>query len=73
MLARSSLTKQRVVALRILAAVLAAARPQASHQQAAGVFMPQFVNLPLHLSINDNMVVSSTIVQVTEYGTVALL
>ncbi len=62
-----------MVALRILAAVLAAARPQASHQQAAGVLMPQPVNLPVHLSIHDNMVVSSTIVQVTEYGTVALL
>ncbi len=73
MLARSSLTKQRVLALRILAAVLAAARPQATHQQAAGILMPQPVNLPLHLSNNHNMTVSSTIVQVIEHGSVALL
>ncbi len=63
LLARSSVTKQRVLALRILAAVLAAARPQASHQQAAGILIPQPVNLPLHLSNNHNLTVSSTIVQ----------
>ena len=73
MLARSSLTKQRVLALHILAAVLAAARPQASHQQAAGVLMPQLVKLPFHVSNNHNLTVSSTIVQVIEHGTVALL
>ena len=73
MLARSSLTKQRVLALRILAAVLAAARPQASHQQAAGVLMPLLVNLPLHLSTNDKMMVSSAAVQVIEHGGAALL
>ncbi|KAL0046547.1 hypothetical protein WJX82_003367 [Trebouxia sp. C0006] len=68
LLARSSLTKQRVVALRILAAVLAAARPQASHQQAAGVLMPQPVNLPVHLSIHDNMVARMTWLLVWEYA-----
>ena len=73
MLARSSLTKQRVLALRILAAVLAAARPQASHQQVAGALMPQPVNLPLHLSTNHNMTVCSAAKQVTQHGRAALL
>ncbi len=73
LLARSSLTKQRELALRILAAVLAAARPQASHQQAAGVLIPQLVNHPLHLSSNHSLTVSSTAVQVIEHGSVALL
>jgi hypothetical protein len=73
MLARSSVIKQRVLALRILAAVLAAARPQASHQQAAGVMMPQPMNLPLHLSNNHNMMVSSAAMQVIERGSAALL
>ncbi|DBA80705.1 TPA: hypothetical protein ACH3X1_007944 [Trebouxia sp. C0004] len=66
MLARSSVTKQRVLALRILAAVLAAARPQASHQQAAGVLMPQPVKLPLHLSTNNKMLASITWLSVWE-------
>ncbi len=73
MLARSSVTKQRELALRILAAVLAAARPQASHQPAAGVLIPQPVNLPLHLSNNHKLTVSSTIVQVIEHDIAALL
>ncbi len=73
MLARSSLTNQRVLALRMLAAVLAAARPQASHQQAAGVVMPQPVNVPLHLRNNHNMMVSSAAMQMIEHGSAALL
>ncbi|KAA6423692.1 MAG: hypothetical protein FRX49_06263 [Trebouxia sp. A1-2] len=61
MLARSSLTQQRVLALHILAAVLAAARPQATHQQAAGVLTPRPVKIPLHLSTSDNMVGASEV------------
>lgn len=73
MLARSSLTQQRVLALHILAAVLAAARPQATHQQAAGVLTPRPVKIPLHLSTSDNMVVSNISMQVVEHGSAALL
>ena len=54
-LTRSSLTKQRVLALRILSTVLAVARPQASHYSCDGVLKPQLVPVPLHLqeSINN--------------------
>ncbi|KAL0037871.1 hypothetical protein WJX79_003110 [Trebouxia sp. C0005] len=68
MLARSSLTQQRVLALHILAAVLAAARPQATHQQAAGVLTPRPVKIPLHLSTSDNMVTRVTWLLVWEYA-----
>ena len=42
----SSLPKQRVLALRIISAVLAAARPQPSHHNSAGGLIPQHVDLP---------------------------
>ena len=43
---RSSLPKQRVLALRIISAVLTAARPQPSHHDTAGVLVPRQVDLP---------------------------
>ena len=58
-LTRSSLAKQRVLAVRILAAVMAAARPQASHHDAAGVLLPQRVTFPSHALWNANQDVVS--------------
>ena len=58
-LTRSSLTKQRVLAVRILAAVMAAARPQARHHDAAGVLLPQHVTLPSYALRNANQDVVS--------------
>lgn len=49
-LTRSSLPKQGVLALRILQAVLARARPKASHHDAHGTLQPQFISLPSELS-----------------------
>jgi hypothetical protein len=47
-LARSSLPAQRAAACRLLAAVLAAARPRARGMRADGSFCPRPVELPHH-------------------------
>ena len=71
-LTRSSLIKQRVLALSILSAVLLAARPQASHHSSAGVLMPQPVATPLH-SLPSRVGHSNIHLPVVTHGMRALL
>ena len=60
-LTRSSLTKQRVLALHLLSAVLAAARPQASHHDTLEGLQPQPVHLPSLLTQAEGNPVSALI------------
>jgi len=47
-----------VLALRILAAVLAAARPQAGHHDSSGLLLPQHVPFPECFKTEHNIAVS---------------
>lgn len=60
-LTRSSLAKQRVLALHLLSAVLAAARPQASHYDTIGGQQPQPIQLPTLLTQAEGNPVSALI------------
>ena len=57
-LTRSSLTKQRVLALHLLSAVLSRARPQARHHDPKGFLQQQLIDLPPLLTRAETIQVS---------------
>ena len=64
-LTRSSLTKQRVLALHLLSAVLSKARPQARHYDSQGLLQRQLVEFPSLLSQTEAVQVSAPLTQLS--------